>query len=70
MNSLYLFSLQKNRVLGEGIKIIFHLVMESFTQTIQLIAVSKYFSRIPFGLWNGSLHDKLIWIIVKIIIKL
>ena len=41
MNSLYLFSLQKNRVLGEGIKIIFHLVMESFIQTIQLIAVSQ-----------------------------
>ena len=41
MNSLYLLSLQKNRVLGEGIKIIFHLVMESFIQTIQLIAVSQ-----------------------------
>ena len=41
MNSLYLLSLEKNRVLGEGIKIIFHLVMESFIQTIQLIAVSQ-----------------------------
>lgn len=70
MNSLSLFSTsKKNRVLGEGIKIIFHLVRKSFFQTIQLIAKSQIALVLLVGLWINSLHGRLIWIIVKVIIK-